>query len=132
MRIPGIIQWKLKQEMACSDQQGNCWYDQARSLEKYKEKPYPNQSKTDWKKMGIYNKWNGVYQACLCVLGYFQLPGLDFTNDLSPVIIEVTFWIVLIIMVKYSWIGEIIDVQTVFYKAFWTKKYISISLLDWM
>ena len=40
----------------------------------------------------IVSKWvfkkkgNGGYCARLCGLGYMQVPGLDFTNNFSPVV----------------------------------------------
>ena len=43
-------------------------------------------SKWVFKKQG-----NGVYCAPLCRLGYVQVQGLDFTNNFSPVVLEVTF-----------------------------------------
>ena len=47
-------------------------------------------------------------------LVYVQVPGIDFTDNLSPLVLEVTFQIVLILMIKYSWIKEIVDVKTSF------------------
>ena len=59
-------------------------------------------------------KGNGVYRARLCGLGYVQVPGIDYTENFSPVVLEVTFCIVLILMMKYGWVGEIVDVETAF------------------
>ena len=59
-------------------------------------------------------KGNGVYPARLCGLGYAQVPGLDFTDNFLPVVLEVTFQIVLILMIKYSCIGEFFDIKTAF------------------
>ena len=63
----------------------------------------------------VFNKKaNGVYCARLCGSGYVQVPGLDFTNNFSPVVLEVTFRIILILMIKYGWIKEIVEVETEF------------------
>ena len=55
-------------------------------------------------------KGNGVYCARLCRLGYVQVPGIDYTGNFSPVVLE-AFCIVLILMIKYGWVGEIVDVE---------------------
>ena len=40
---------------------------------------------------------------------------LDLTTLIFlPVVLEVTFRIVLILMIKYGWIGEIVNVETAF------------------
>ena len=40
----------------------------------------------------VFNKkGNRVHQARLCRLGFVQVPGLDFTNNFSPVVLQVTF-----------------------------------------
>jgi Reverse transcriptase (RNA-dependent DNA polymerase) len=31
------------------------------------------------------HKKNGIYRACLCALGYNQVPGLDYTDNFAPV-----------------------------------------------
>ena len=43
-----------------------------------------------------------------------QVPGLNYTKKFSPVVLEVTFCIVLILMLKYKWVGEIVNVKTAF------------------
>ena len=53
--------------------------------------------------------------ACLCGLGYVQVPELDYTKCFSSAVLGVTFCIVFILMIKkYGWIGEIIDIKTDF------------------
>ena len=64
--------------------------------------------------MGFQIKGNGVYCARLCGLGYVQVPRLDYTKKFSPVVLEVNFCIVLILMMKYGWVREIVDVETAF------------------
>ena len=55
-----------------------------------------------------------MYYARLCGLGYVQVPRLNYTKNFSPVVLEVTFCIVLVLMIKYGWVGEINDVDTDF------------------
>ena len=49
----------------------------------------------------VGNKWvfkikrNGVYRARLVALGYSQIPGVDFTDNFSPVVNDTTLRIVL-------------------------------------
>ena len=59
-------------------------------------------------------KGNGVYRARLCGLGYIQVPGLDYKENFSPVVLEVTFRLVLVLMLLNNWIGEIVDIETAF------------------
>ena len=68
----------------------------------------------------IGNKWvfkrkkNGVYRARLVGLGYSQVPGIDHKDNFSPVINEVTFRCVMVLMLQNNWVGEIVDVVTAF------------------
>ena len=39
-------------------------------------------------------KRNGVYHARLVAYGFSQIPGVDFTDNYSPVVNEVTFRVV--------------------------------------
>ena len=81
---------------------------------KTKKNQIPSNRRLIGSKWVFKKKGNGVYRARLCGLGYVQVPGLDYTENFSPVVLEVTFRIVLILMIKYGWVGEIIDVETAF------------------
>ena len=59
-------------------------------------------------------KKNGVYRARLCALGYSQVPGVDFNANYSPVINDITFRILLVLILINDWYSEIIDIQTAF------------------
>ena len=48
-------------------------------------------------------KGNGVYRARLCALGYSQIPGVDHQDNFAPVITDVTFRIVLLMMMMNGW-----------------------------
>ena len=59
-------------------------------------------------------KRNGVFRARLVALGYSQIPGVDFTDNFAPVINEVTFRIMLVMMMVNRWEADIIDIVTAF------------------
>ena len=68
----------------------------------------------------IGNRWvfklkgNGVYRARLVGLGYAQIPGVDHQDNFSPVVVDVTFRVVIVIMLVCWLIAEIVDVETAF------------------
>jgi Reverse transcriptase (RNA-dependent DNA polymerase) len=57
---------------------------------------------------------DGCYRARLCALGYSQIPGLDYNDSHSPVVNDITFRIVLTLMVKNKWKSQVVDVTTAF------------------
>ena len=59
-------------------------------------------------------KRNGVFRASLVALGYSQIPGVNFTDNFTPMINEVTFRIVLVMMMVNKWEADIIDIVTAF------------------
>ena len=59
-------------------------------------------------------KGNGVYRARLCALGYSQIPGIDHQDNFAPVVTDVTFRVVLLMMLVNRWKAEIVDVETAF------------------
>ncbi|KAG7353397.1 reverse transcriptase RNA-dependent DNA polymerase [Nitzschia inconspicua] len=59
-------------------------------------------------------KKDGRYRARLCALGYSQIPGEDFTDTHSPVVNDVTFRVVITLMVQNNWDSEVVDVTTAF------------------
>ena len=59
-------------------------------------------------------KKKGVYCVCLWALGYSQVPGVDFNTNYSPVINDITFWIILVLILVNNWYAEVIDIQTAF------------------
>ena len=68
----------------------------------------------------VKHKWvleikrSGIFRAQLVACGYSQVPGVDFTEVFSPVCNDVTFRIVLIIMIVERLKGIIFDVTTAF------------------
>ena len=62
---------------------------------------------------GFKVKGNGVYRARLVALGYSKIPGIDHQDNFAPVITDVTFRIVLLMLFN-GWISEIVDVGNCF------------------
>ena len=59
-------------------------------------------------------KRNGVSRARLVALGYSQVPGLDYTDNFAPVIQDVTFRLICLMMLMHGWLAEIVDIETTF------------------
>ena len=50
----------------------------------------------------------------MCALGYIQVPGVDSNANYSPVINDITFCILLVLILINNWYAEVIDIQTAF------------------
>ena len=59
-------------------------------------------------------KRNGVYHARLVAKGFSQIPGLDFTDNFSPVVNDVTFRVLLTQMLIKKWDAKIVDIDNAF------------------
>ena len=59
-------------------------------------------------------KNNGTYRERCVALGYSQIPGVDFTDNFSPVVNDVTLRACLIISIQKSWSRRTLDVETEF------------------
>lgn len=59
-------------------------------------------------------KLNGVYRARLVTLGYSHIPGVDYTENFAPVINDITFRIICVMIAMYGWHAEIVDIETAF------------------
>ena len=68
----------------------------------------------------IGSKWvfkvknSGTYRARCVALGYSQIPGVDFMENFSPVVNDVTLRACLIISIQKSWSRRTLDVETAF------------------
>ena len=66
----------------------------------------------------VKNKWvfkikrNGMYQACLVPCGYSQVPGVDFSKNYSPAVNDVTFCIMLLMVLHFGYSAKIVNVRT--------------------
>ena len=59
-------------------------------------------------------KRNGIYRARLCAQGFSQIPGIDHKDNFSPVITDVTYRIVMVMILLFGWVAEIVDIETAF------------------
>jgi Reverse transcriptase (RNA-dependent DNA polymerase) len=59
-------------------------------------------------------KRNGVFFTHLLACGYYQIPGVDFTEAYSPVINDVTFCTLLLIHLIFGLCAWILDAQVAF------------------
>ena len=59
-------------------------------------------------------KKNGVYDARLVGKGFSQIPGVDFTDNYSPVVNDVTFRVVVARMVIENLKGKEVDIDNAF------------------
>ena len=67
-----------------------------------------------WILLGIKIKKNGVYQARLVAKVFSQTPGLDFTDNFSPVVNDVTFRVVLTQMIIKKLDAKVVDIDNAF------------------
>ena len=59
-------------------------------------------------------KRNGVYCARLVAKGFSQIPGMDFTDNYSPVVNDVTFRVVVARMLIENLKGKVVDIDNAF------------------
>ena len=59
-------------------------------------------------------KRDGTFRARLVACGYSQIPGVDFSDNYSPVVNDMSFRILLLIMILFGFHGMIADVETAF------------------
>jgi Reverse transcriptase (RNA-dependent DNA polymerase) len=68
----------------------------------------------------IKSKWifkikrNAVYRARLVACGYSQVPGVNFQESFAPVINDVTFRILLVMMFTLNLKAKVVDIETAF------------------
>ena len=59
-------------------------------------------------------KRNGVFRARLVACGYNQIPGVDLTENYSPLVNDVTFRLLLLIWIYFKLTAKIVNVETAF------------------
>ena len=59
-------------------------------------------------------KHGGTYRARCVALGYPQIPGVDYTENFSPVVNNVTLREALIIILQKRWSRRNLEVETEF------------------
>ena len=69
-------------------------------------------------------KRNGVYHAKLVAKGFGQIPGMDFTDNCSAVVNDVTFRVVVARTIIENLKGKVVDIDSVFRMESWSMKFI--------
>ena len=68
----------------------------------------------------IKNNWvfkinhNQVYWVHLVTCGYSHITGLDFSKNYYPVVNDIIFWILLLMVINFRYSAKIVDVKTAF------------------
>ena len=62
-------------------------------------------------------KHNGVYHAILATCGHSQVIGIDYSINYSPVMNDITFWVMLLIMIHFGLLAKTLNVETAFLYA---------------
>ena len=59
-------------------------------------------------------KNDGRHRARLWAIGYSQIAGVDYQDNFAPVVNDVTFRLVMTLMLSNNWEADIVDVETAF------------------
>ena len=59
-------------------------------------------------------KHNGVYQVQLVACGYIQVLGIDFSKNYSLVVDDITFCILLPMVIYFGYLAKIVDTEMAF------------------
>ena len=62
-------------------------------------------------------KRNGVFRARLVACGYSQVPGVDYSENYSPVVNDVSYRIMILATLFWGLDAKIVDVETAFFMA---------------
>ena len=66
----------------------------------------------------VKNKWvfkikcNGVYRVHLITYRYSQVPGIDFSENYSLVVNDITFHVLLLMVLHFGYLAKIVDIET--------------------
>ena len=74
----------------------------------------PNDCRLVWCRWVFKVKRNGVYHARLVAKGFSQIPGVDFTDNYSPVVNDVTFRVVVARLQIENFKGKVVDIDNAF------------------
>ena len=55
-----------------------------------------------------------MYRACCVACGYSQVPGVDFSENYSPVVNDITFCILLLTVLHFGYSTKIVNLETGF------------------
>jgi hypothetical protein len=59
-------------------------------------------------------KRNGMFRARLVACGYSQIPAINFTDNYSPVINNITLHLLLLVWLHFKLTATIVDLETAF------------------
>jgi Reverse transcriptase (RNA-dependent DNA polymerase) len=70
----------------------------------------------EMKEKGVYEKIckSELPNGCTCIRNKWVLLGVDFQESFAPVINDVTFRILLLVMLTWNLKGKIVDIETAF------------------
>jgi Reverse transcriptase (RNA-dependent DNA polymerase) len=74
----------------------------------------PSDRKPIGSKWVFKEKKDGTHRGRLVGLGYNQIPGVDYSENFAPVINDVTYRLLLLIMMMYNNESRVVDVETAF------------------
>jgi Reverse transcriptase (RNA-dependent DNA polymerase) len=74
----------------------------------------PNDRKPIGSKWVFKEKKDGTHRSRLVGLGYSQIPGVDYSENYAPVINDVTYRILLLILLIFNFESRVVDVETAF------------------
>jgi hypothetical protein len=81
---------------------------------KKQQKEIPNDRKPIGSKWVFKEKKDGTHRSRLVGLGYSQIPGVDYSENYAPVVNDVTYRLLLLILLIYKYNSRVIDVETAF------------------
>ena len=79
-----------------------------------KRTDHANDHRLVWCRWVFKVKRNGVYHARLVAKGFSQIPGVDFTDNYSPVVNDVKFRVVVARMLIEDLNGKAVDIDNAF------------------
>ena len=79
-----------------------------------KREDHPNDHRLVGRRWVFKVKQNGVYHARLLAKGFSQIPGMDFTDNYSPVVNDVTFRVVVARMLIENLKGKVVNIDNAF------------------
>ena len=81
------------------------------------------------RKRCVKHKWvfkvkrNGIFQARLVACGYSQIPGVDFGDHFAPVVNDVSYRMMIAIMMMCRLKAKIVNIETAFFMVILTKQF---------
>jgi hypothetical protein len=88
--------------------------NEMKEKEVYEKSELPNGRTCIKNKCAFKIQLNVIFRVPLVACGYSQVPGVDFQENCAPMINDVTFRILLIMMLNWNSEGKIVDIETAF------------------